>query len=147
MGTISIRDIIQGCDWSNDSRGPTDRPKKEGTETEEAGTFPKLFKTVCVLLVLKSPFPIFFPHLLPFRINFHLHYCIIVARLLIAYSTWPTMRFFLGAALGLLSSTLVVAQTYTDCNPTQKCEAHNHRCVNRLLTASSMPRGSCIWPI
>ncbi|KAJ9490052.1 hypothetical protein VN97_g3218 [Penicillium thymicola] len=30
------------------------------------------------------------------------------------------MRFFLGAALGLLSSTLVVAQTYTDCNPTQK---------------------------
>ncbi|KAF9248039.1 CAZyme family GH16 [Penicillium roqueforti] len=30
------------------------------------------------------------------------------------------MRFFLGAALGLISSTLVVAQTYTDCNPTKK---------------------------
>ncbi|KAF4760308.1 hypothetical protein HAV15_007759 [Penicillium sp. str.  len=30
------------------------------------------------------------------------------------------MRFILGAALSLLSSTLVVAQTYTDCNPTQK---------------------------
>lgn len=40
------------------------------------------------------------------------------------------MRFFLGAALSLLSSTLVAAQTYTDCNPTQRCEAHNHCCVN-----------------
>lgn len=50
------------------------------------------------------------------------------------------MRFFLGAALGLISSTLVVAQTYTDCNPTKKSEAHNFRCVSRSLTASSMSR-------
>lgn len=50
------------------------------------------------------------------------------------------MRFILGAALSLLSSTLVVAQTYTDCNPTQKSKAYHNIYVNRSLTSSSMSR-------
>lgn len=36
----------------------------------------------------------------------------------------PVMRIALGAAFGLLSSSvLVVAQTYTDCNPLQRCKS------------------------
>lgn len=35
------------------------------------------------------------------------------------------MRFVLGVALGLLStSALVAAQTYTDCNPLQRSKSH-----------------------
>lgn len=120
---------IRGVDWAigGGIHGSPAKPSKAeqrpgSRKTEVAGTCHYIEVACFYSLGLSHSYLLPLLHILP-----PLHFFVLQRacfRHLDVRLVFPlTMRFTPEVALGLLASTVLVqAQTYTDCNPTKKCE-------------------------